>query len=198
MPLAPVAWYWPWRWVTSGGGPGGSGTVRPAAVASSSTCLESAMSFAWRRSIAWRCASSGPAAVKSGCRTGLTLRGAAAGTAAAVAAAAPVWLLGDRGAPPVKLAARALTECWFLWGSNVGASSNGRMVRGSGSAVGIGSGESSSEGEGETSTPPLTLTPPNRGTSAGRWSAAGGSGGGELVELAGGRRELWRLPGLLR
>ena len=145
------------------------------------------MSWAWRaaRSAAWRCASAGPAAVRLALRTGLTPRGAAADAAAAVAAAGPPWLCGDRGNPPAKPAARSLTECLCLWGSKVGASSGGRMRPRCG-------GSESEVGEGSTS------TPPKRGTAAGACSVACGPCGGELVVLAGGRHELWRLLALLR
>ena len=154
------------------------------------------MSLALRaaRSAAWRFASSGPAAVRLALRTGLTPRGAASAAAAAVAAPGPPWLCGDSGDPPSKPAARSLTECLCLKGSKVGASSGGRMRPRCG-------GSDSRDGEGSTSTSPSagprrgsTSTSPKRGTSA----VACGPCWGELVGLAGGRRELWRLLSRLR
>ena len=53
-------------------------------------------------------------------------------------------------------------------------------------------GSESEVGEGSTS------TPPKHGTAAGACSVACGPCGGELVVLAGGRHELWRLLALLR
>ena len=186
-----------------GRGPGGRGTVRPWAAYSASRAVPrrcaSATVYLERRAArasAWRCASPGPAALKPVWRTGLVPRGATVPAGPAEAEPWPPGLGGDSGVPPPKPAASCLTLCWFLLGSKVGASSGGAMPSRCG-----GSGAESRDGEGETSTAPgagaglgSSVAPPKRGTSA----AVGGAERGELVELTGWWRELWRLLSRLR
>ena len=77
------------------------------------------------RSAAWRWASAGPAALRAVWRTGLVPRGATDAAGPPRAELCPPGLDGASGALPPKPAASFRTVC--LVGSNVGASSAGRM-----------------------------------------------------------------------